>query len=391
LSKVKKIVFWFLSVNIFAIIIFIRPFLKIRINVLDTSRIGHLLDESLNYLIYKKKNSNIDIWISLYPICNQYLYKQIKRKINVFEGNSALILIRVYNLLKFFNLKNFIINKFNYRSFKHWKNISKKIKLIKIDNKIEKEIKKILFKNKIILKKKIVCINIRDSFFLKKTFPNKDWKYHDFRNSNIKNYKLAINYLLNKGYQVFRVGENNDNFDIKNKNYINLYDYNFEKSLIDLYLVKNSKFVLCNNTGWECLAAYFNKEILMFDAISMANTHFGYPYKIIFKHIYYKKKIKLKLSEIIDKNYHFLMNVDDFKKNKLSVKDNNSKEILILVKQHLNKKYKNKKRFNLLQNQIKKNIIRSIKKYNKNGIENLKYNHEKINWEFGENFLINYF
>ena len=337
MSKIKKIFFWFLAIFVFLIIILLRPICKIRLGILDSSRIGHFLDETLNYLIYEKKKKYIDIWISIYPICNYYLYNQIKKKIFVCEKDLGLLFIRVFNLFELFNFESFIIRKFNHRSYKKWKNISKRINLLKINLKDEENIQDIFFKKKIKLKKKFVCINIRDSFYLKKMFPKKNWGYHTFRNSNIKYYEPTINYLLKKGYQVFRVGKNKDSFFIKNKNFINLSTYDFNHDIIDFYLVKKSQFVICNNTGWETIGAYYNKDIIMADGVGMGLTHFGYPYYIIFKHIINtKNNKKISVNNIIENNFHFKTNVDEYKKDSLRLLDNSSAEILNLVKEYLN-------------------------------------------------------
>ncbi len=389
MSKIKKFFFWFLSISVFLIIILLRPICKIRLGILDSSRIGHFLDETLNYLIYEKQKKSIDIWISVSPICNYYLYNQIKKKLFVCEKNLGLIFLRIFNLFKIISFESFIIKKFNYRSYKKWKNISKRIDLLKISLQDEKNIKDIFFKKKIKLKKNFVCINIRDSFYLKNIFPNKNWRYHDFRNSDIKCYKPAINYLLKKGYQVFRMGENNDSFFIKNKNFINLSTYDFNQDIIDFYLVKNSKFVICNNTGWETIGAYYNKDIIMADGIGMGLTHFGYPYYIIFKHIINNKNNKkLSVNNIIENNFHFKTNVDEYKKDSLRVLDNSSAEILNLIKEYLNGKFSlQNKKYKKIQDQIKIKIINSFKNSPENYEKNLYINNRKIFWNFGINFL----
>ena len=53
---------------------------------------------------------------------------------------------------------------------------------------------------------KIILLYVRDSSYLKKTFPDKDFSYHDFRDTDVKNYIDAINYATSRGYYVFRMG-----------------------------------------------------------------------------------------------------------------------------------------------------------------------------------------
>ena len=66
----------------------------------------------------------------------------------------------------------------------------------------------LLKKNKIDLSKKIVCLNVRDSFFLlNKIYPNYDFSYHNRRDADVENYLDTIKYLISKDYLVVRMGK----------------------------------------------------------------------------------------------------------------------------------------------------------------------------------------
>ena len=53
---------------------------------------------------------------------------------------------------------------------------------------------------------KIVCITCRDSIYLKKKFPKKNFDYHSYRDANINHYIPAIKFLISKGFYVIRLG-----------------------------------------------------------------------------------------------------------------------------------------------------------------------------------------
>jgi len=384
----KKITYWFISILFFIIIITISLFIRrVRLGILDSSRIGHILDETINYLNLKKKKT-YDIWISSGPICNNFLYKKIKKKLFVTSNDLGNIFLRVYNLILKFNLTKNIIFKYNARSYLIWRKIYKK-NLLKFDKQEIIEIENELKKKKIFLNTKIVCINIRNKNYLKKNIPSKNHSYHNYRNSNLENYFVTIKYLLKKKYQVFLMGKYHNNLKIRNKNFINISKINFKNDMIDFYLVSKSNFVICNNTGWETIAAYYNKDIIMADGIGMGITHFGYPYYIIFKHIINtKNNRKISINNIIENNFHFKTNVDEYKKDSLRVLDNSPAEILNLVKEYLNRKFSlQNKIYKKLQNQIKKKIVNSFKNSPENYKKNLYINNRKIIWNFGINFL----
>ena len=71
--------------------------------------------------------------------------------------------------------------------------------------------------------KPFVLVYNRDSGYLKKTFKF-DLSYHDFRNSSIENYLLAVKELTKKGYFVIRVGKNVQTKLHSNNNKINKTD-----------------------------------------------------------------------------------------------------------------------------------------------------------------------
>lgn len=381
----KKFFFWFVSFLIFFLIILVSPILKIRLYLLDTSRIGHLFDEILRYITGNNKK-HFDIFISYYPVCNEFLIEQIGKKVKIVTNLKAEILIRTYFIFKKLNFSYFFFKMDNIKIYNVWKNIHKKTKLIKFDNL---KIKKILKFNNIKIKKKSVCINIRNDIYLKKIFPKKNFKYHDYRNSNIQNYKKSILFLLKKGYQVFRMGDHLSNdLRIRHKNYYDYSSFKSQNSQLDLYLVSKCNFVICNNTGWEVIASYFNKDILMTDAVSMGITHFGYPYNIIFKHLIKNGK-KISLSEIIYKQFHFILKTDEFRKRKLKLKENTKNEILELVSEYLNGSLKRKSKNDfILENNVKTKIKESIKSSNNNFYKkNLLLNNQNIYWNFGIKYL----
>ena len=59
----------------------------------------------------------------------------------------------------------------------------------------------------------------------------------------------------------------------------------------------------------------------------------------IYKIINTKNNRKINLNNIIENNFHFKTNVDEYKKDSLCVQDNSSAEILNLIKEYLNGKF----------------------------------------------------
>ena len=115
--------------------------------------------------------------------------------------------------------------------------------------------------------RKIVCIHIRDGKF------KKDYYRRPFRNCNINNYVKIIKFLIKKGFYVIRVGSLVEKKARIQSNYF--LDYPFSKiksDLMDLYLIKRSKFLICNVSGLLDVANLFNKICFIADGNRVFET-----------------------------------------------------------------------------------------------------------------------
>ncbi len=167
-------------------------------------------------------------------------------------------------------------------------------------------------KGKQILKKfnlndndKFVCLNIRDSSYLKKTFPTVDFSYHDYRDLNIDIFELAIDLLLKKGFTVFRVGKtSNQSLNIKHQNYIDITNLEYD-DFLDIYLGANCEFCITSSSGFDATSYVFRRKILY---IQVPISHFFSSSKRHFISTRYHKCTKtgkiLRLKEIFQKNVH---------------------------------------------------------------------------------------
>ena len=76
-----------------------------------------------------------------------------------------------------------------------------------------------------------------------------------YRNSSIKNSYDAINYLIDKGYFVIRVGNlSKDKFELKNNNF---FDYSFSELIsekLDLFLIKILPFFRTKWVNRNCIS-----------------------------------------------------------------------------------------------------------------------------------------
>lgn len=213
---------------------------------------------------------------------------------------------------------------------------------------LKKKCKKILNQFVPSRQDKIVCVHVRDGFY------RNDFKRKNYRNSNIENYKKAINFLINKGYLVIRLGDKNcKKTKFKNKYFIDYPFSKFKSEEMDLYLIKISKFYLATQSGIMDVAYMFNKPIL---TTNMCELFTGFPRKKndrgIFKTIFSKtKKNPVSIFNYMKNPYKF-HNPDNENSN-FYFKENTENEIYLATKEfERNFKNKFKKKKNIIQNKF---------------------------------------
>jgi len=121
---------------------------------------------------------------------------------------------------------------------------------------------------------KYVCILARDDRYLKETFPKIDWAHHDYRNHDIQLFVPSIDYLVNSGYKVFRMG-----YKCKEQvkfNHPLFIDYAFDKNhsqLSDFALWTNCSFAISTSSGIDFLANLNRRPLGIVDVVPVGYAH----------------------------------------------------------------------------------------------------------------------
>jgi putative glycosyltransferase (TIGR04372 family) len=183
--------------------------------------------------------------------------------------------------------------------------------------------------------KEFICIHAREGGY-KKDFVNNPL------NVNIKNYIGAIAEICKRGILVFRLG---DSSMTKLPKIHNLIDYPFvdyKSSEMDIFLIKNCKFIICMGSGPFTTARYlFQKKMLFVNhAQFVVNLPFHKNSLAIFKQPFSKSKQRyLSIKE-------FLLTYKDISNKCLvyediEMKENNEQEILESTLEMLDKNKNN--------------------------------------------------
>lgn len=330
---IKNLIYLKISIILSPIIILIRlikPRFLIRFGRIRDDRIGHFIADSSEKIALKginQENKIIDcFWISNNPI-NKYW---------------AILIKKYLNISYFFRFLQ-IANNFIPGGEKHNVNSSETE---------SKDIFGYYYKSELIInfpkdqkregisflkdygwdeKKKIVCLNIRDELYLQKTYRNKDWSYHEYRNSSINNYNKSVRWLINRGYFVIRTGSMaKDEIKIYSKDFI---DYPFLKNknqLFDLLLPSFASYWIGSGFGLDEIPKIKKIPTLFINFLPIFDYNFYNNSETAPKKLVWNDTGKaLNLHEYLRNTFY---KKSDYEKNKIKVIDLNEYEIFEIIK-----------------------------------------------------------
>lgn len=233
---------------LYLVIILMRPLKLIRFGSLNASRIGHLAGNNEIYLCEKEHGlqpaNSLDIFYYSGFFCNHQLLTMWKRVLcvsrmaNLFHWISLLPggnIHRIETTCSDRDILGLLENSRTHISFTNGE-----IELAKHESR------KMGIENGSVY----ICIANRDAAYLTRQFVNRDWGYHNYRNSSIQNYVLASKELAERGYYVIRIGS--DVEEIMETNNPKIIEYaagGFRSELLDIYLSANCHFFINGEAG----------------------------------------------------------------------------------------------------------------------------------------------
>ena len=310
MKKLIKLIFGFLF---FLIIKSLSLFFQIRLGKFPSDRIGPFIT-TVEILEAKKKEMNIksiDFWShnkALEP--NKFLGKLVSRQL-LFVNHHFYNCINTFLEFFKFNVKKqlFLLRPSTRDTHNLFDKYPSTLKFE--DDEIE-HAKKILQKQNIDLSKKIVCINVRDSEYLKRIFPNKDMSYHDRRDAEVNDYIEVIKYLLSKDYVVVRMGKfMNHEVNLKDKNFVDYPFVNYQDDILDVFFGYICEFTISTGSGWDSVPFCFRKPILYTNMSSYSKIQLSSKkHMTLFKLAKNKEGQYLKINELLNYDLKLISNIE---------------------------------------------------------------------------------
>jgi putative glycosyltransferase (TIGR04372 family) len=338
IRKIYKIFTFSISLPItFLIVIIIRllrPFVLVRFGYLEGNRIGHFAQGAEIYLCernrQKSKKKVYDIFYVKKPVSNYQLEKMWKRVLHIPWFSAFIPFVIILNRC-FLGYKEHLI------PMEYDKNIHESSANIKAHLSFTSR-EKILARGEL---KRIgvpegipfVCFHAREAGYLDKLFPSHDWRYHDYRDSDINNYLAAANELTKRGYFVLRMGAGVREPLVMDNPKIIDYAYKYRSDFLDIFLAAKCHFFIGSQCGITEIPRIFRRRVAWVNCVPLEYIfHFDPGPLFIFKKIWAQEKNRfLTVREILDSGAGNIDHSCQYKQIGLKVVENTSQEIVSLA------------------------------------------------------------
>ncbi len=263
------------------IIILIWPFKKIRLIRLISSRIGHYAQNThmllcaLKYNTFPEEKNCVHFYYiqTHVPVCNVFLHKMWSRVIRILPSWGAFwghvdYLLRI-TLRKRYQtpfkkrFEDFVgaLDMFGYCR----KDRNQFLSFSKEEETMGEELK---IKLGIPADKLFVCLLVRDTAYTKTIFPDSVWDNENFRHADIKSYIPAIEFLIQNGFYVVRMGKLVENaLDIGDARLIDYANHPVKSDFMDIYLSAHCFFFISTPCGLDDVPRIFNRPTVATNAI----------------------------------------------------------------------------------------------------------------------------
>lgn len=307
------------------ICVILNKFIKFRISVLGTSRIGHLITNFELILLLAPKNTLIFIGPQS-KVANNFVLNFFKKHKNIFFSRFFAYL---YHSIFYVNPNSSLLitwKKFNPEfSFQMKHEIPIKLPYYS-NNKVNEII------SKFNINKNFVGLHARNNLYVKKYIPE-DKNFHDYRNFNFEDFSLVIEHLKKKNNSIIKLGKTFSEENLKNFQTKIFTSIDFESNEeVDYLLNKYSRYNVVGNTGVSSLSSMHRKKTVYVNFIPFNLNHLSKcsPGSLILpKKIYNKKEERfLSFKEVNSIKFNIHSSIDPYDNYNLTVINNSPQEIL---------------------------------------------------------------
>lgn len=333
---VRDIFFLLIAPFLLLIVLFIRllrPLILIRFGELISSRIGHLAGNTEIYLserdagIFGKKS--LDFFYTNSFVCNRQLMKMWKRSLRILSLAAGLDWVNRA-------LPGGTSHRTQWRPnqdrdiYGVLESTKAHISFTSEEERVGQEFLKNLG---IGSGSSFVCFLSRDSAYLDAVLPRLNCHYHDYRDSDIKNFIPAVEELTERGYFALRMGAIvKEPLKVSNPKVID-YATNHRTDFLDIYLGAKCSFYLGDSCGFSAIPMVFRRPLAVVNMVPLeyAPTWCS-NYLFIPKKLWLRKEGRfLSFQEILGSNIGRFLHSGQYEELGIEVIENTADEITALV------------------------------------------------------------
>lgn len=264
------------ALPVFALLLMLRPWQKIRIGALTTERLGHLaLNVDLfcrRHQLQDLKQDELVIFLAGRP-ANRQLLDMWKRKLCVVECD---FLKNIFEQTLYLWARTPF-----YEPLEMWSNEYREFNLAEptldwTDEEIDRGRSYLRTKGVDLHKDWFVCIYARDPEYLTHEVDSMlNWSYHDHRNADIDSYKDAIRLIVERGGFVFRMGYRVAKpLDFNHPRVID-YATTERTDFLDIFLISQCCFILGTTSGICDVAMIFDRPRIGINWVPFGSAPWG--------------------------------------------------------------------------------------------------------------------
>lgn len=326
-----------IQIVVFIVLRIASRIIPIRCGWIITPRIGHmaanfeLLYTDLLATQAQGGKRGITIWVpSQEHVCNRFLFKLIKRHVFVVPRWLWIVVHRLN--LKFPGGSIIDLDSGTDRDINNL--LDSTVPSLRFSDREIRRGLRFLANNGLPEGAPFVCLNVRDSAYLSKTYPANEWSYHDYRDSSIENYLLAANALTERGYYVFRMGASVESPMLTNNPKVIDYASNGMRSeFLDIFLGAHCAFCISSGTGFDAIPYIFRRPIAYVNIAPVGiSMTFSERFSLLFKDHYDNSTgLRMSLRSIFNADVAFSTESYDFKQKGIELRENSPVQILDAV------------------------------------------------------------
>jgi putative glycosyltransferase (TIGR04372 family) len=229
----------------------------LKFGYLHAAAIGHLALEADIPYIKSKSSRTITIWITTEKIANIELLRVISEKMiivqNLFLRSLLLPLVKATRNTPFDG--NGIVNDIT-------SNIQDSAEIsFPLMRNNSKHLPDLLTSMNFSPNQKYICLCVRDELHSYNNVSSESANSTSYRNSNIEDYEKAIQYFINSGFNVIRMGRLAKICDFRMSGFYDYANSNLRSDLNDLVIFANCEFAFSTLTGIDELASLYRKPV----------------------------------------------------------------------------------------------------------------------------------